>query len=290
MDFDEVILALSIGALPSTCKELIDEKPNWVDMIENVPAIQTYAFQMWLNKDTKELGVDVKLPDGDKLLSCNMVPPLFCVADYTELLEYEAWEDYNKNGNNPPPKSIFYFCGPKDEPYPNLSLRERYLYPPADNTEYPEVEKANIRAVCVQTLRGSMGSTFMKKAGTELAPYSFDFNLLHTTFKDKDNMGINKCYQQFMKVNIDPTERYVLSTPGGAKYRLHPWDSGFSNLTLCGDWTYTGYNYGCAEGATISGQLASYALIGYPQPANIFGYFFMHPDQEKNHPEIASRF
>jgi len=290
VDFDEVILALSIGALPSTCKELIAVKQNWVDMIENIPAIQTQAFQIWLNKPTKELGIDVKLAPGDNLLNCNWIPPVVCFGDYSELLKYEAWENYDEHGTNPVPKSIFYFCGPKDEPNPHLSNMERYQYPPFDNTTYTEIEFNKTVSVCAQSLRSAMGNTFMRKAGTELTPYGFDFDLLHTTFKNINNISYNKFNQQYVRANIDPTERYVLSIPGGIKHRLHPWESGFDNLTLCGDWTYTGYNYGCAEGACISGQLASYTLIGYPQPANIFGYYFLHPDQEKTTPIIGSKF
>jgi len=85
--------------------------------------------------------------------------------------------------------------------------------------------------------------------------------------------------QQFMKVNIDPPERYVLSPPGSAPHRLHAWEGQFSNVTLCGDWIYTGMNVGSIESAALSGALASFALTGLPQLENIQGYFFLHSEQ-----------
>jgi hypothetical protein len=69
---------------------------------------------------------------------------------------------------------------------------------------------------------------------------------------------------QFFRVNIDPGERYVLSVKGSTPYRLRSDDSGFSNLYLAGDWTYTCINAGCVEAATISALQTSRAICGYP--------------------------
>jgi uncharacterized protein with NAD-binding domain and iron-sulfur cluster len=56
------------------------------------------------------------------------------------------------------------------------------------------------------------------------------------------------------------------------KYRLEAWGSGFDNLTLAGDWIYTGLNVGSFEGAATSGKLASHALTGAPALDTIIGY------------------
>ena len=83
---------------------------------------------------------------------------------------------------------------------------------------------------------------------------SLDFDLL----VDPRNVGaegVQRFDSQFWRANIDPTERYVTTPPGSVRYRLEAWGSGFTNLTLAGDWIYTGLNVGSFEGATMSGKL-----------------------------------
>ena len=69
---------------------------------------------------------------------------------------------------------------------------------------------------------------------------------------------------QFFRVNIDPSELYV-SLPGTTAYRMPSGDSGFDNLFLAGDWTFTDINLGCIEAAVISGCMASRAICGQPE-------------------------
>jgi uncharacterized protein with NAD-binding domain and iron-sulfur cluster len=64
----------------------------------------------------------------------------------------------------------------------------------------------------------------------------------------------------------------VTSPPGSTQARLKAWGSGFANLTLAGDWIYTGLNVGSVEGAVMGGRLASFAVAGYPALAAITGY------------------
>ena len=76
---------------------------------------------------------------------------------------------------------------------------------------------------------------------------------------------------QFFRVNIDPSELYVLSLPGSAKNRLKSHDSDFDNLYLAGDWTLTDLNIGCIEATVISARMASRAICG--KPDHIYGAF-----------------
>jgi len=62
------------------------------------------------------------------------------------------------------------------------------------------------------------------------------------------------------------------SPPGSTACRLKAWGSGFTNLTLAGDWIYTGLNVGSFEGTVMSGKLASHALTGFPALDTIYGY------------------
>jgi predicted NAD/FAD-dependent oxidoreductase len=43
-------------------------------------------------------------------------------------------------------------------------------------------------------------------------------------------------------------------------------------LTICGDWTDTGFNSGCVETAVMSGRLAAHALARHPALEEIVGY------------------
>jgi uncharacterized protein with NAD-binding domain and iron-sulfur cluster len=77
---------------------------------------------------------------------------------------------------------------------------------------------------------------------------------------------------QFWTANVNPSDRYVLSLPGSAKYRISPLDNTYDNLTIAGDWTDCGHNAGCVEAAVMSGRLAAHALSGSPALEEIVGY------------------
>lgn len=80
-----------------------------------------------------------------------------------------------------------------------------------------------------------------------------------------------KVVSQFWRVNIDPTERYVLSVAGATKYRLRANESGLTNVVLAGDWTNNGLNAGCVEAAAMSGIQASNVIQGLPLDTGIDG-------------------
>ena len=65
---------------------------------------------------------------------------------------------------------------------------------------------------------------------------------------------------QYWRANSDPSERYVLSVKGSTRCRLESDKSGFDNLYLAGDWTYTGLNVGCVEAAVMSGMQAAQGI------------------------------
>ena len=132
-----------------------------------------------------------------------------------------------------------------------------------------------MKAQCIQYLQTSIG-TMLPNATVRANnpagdPMGLDFDLLVDT-RDGAAQGVQRFDSQFWRANIDPTERYVATPPGSVKYRLEAWASGFENLTLAGDWIYTGLNVGSFEGATMSGMLASHALSAYPPLKDIIGY------------------
>jgi hypothetical protein len=102
-----------------------------------------------------------------------------------------------------------------------------------------------------------------------------DYDLLTCFDENKAGSGIQRMNQSYIRANIDPTERYVLSVPGSGKYRLKAGESGFDGLILCGDWIDTSLNFGSAETSIMSGMLASNSIIGSPSLDQIIGYQFL---------------
>jgi hypothetical protein len=77
---------------------------------------------------------------------------------------------------------------------------------------------------------------------------------------------------QYWRANVNPSDRYVLHTPGSAEHRISPLDMTYDNLTVAGDWTYSGFHSGCVEGAVMSGLVAAHALSGLPALEDIIAY------------------
>jgi hypothetical protein len=90
-------------------------------------------------------------------------------------------------------------------------------------------------------------------------PDALDLSLLHAP---PTLSGIQRLAAQYLRVNMEPTERYVLSVPGSSKYRLEAGTSGFANLVLAGDLVRTVFNVGCIEAAVMGGLAAAGALSG----------------------------
>ncbi|MXU63911.1 NAD(P)-binding protein [Oceanomicrobium pacificus] len=235
-DFDEVILGISLGALPYLCKDLADNDPRWKRMFDKVKTDSTQSFQLWFKDSVEDLG----WPHGDSILTA-YADDLNTWADMTHLDPTEDWPEDNKPG------SIAYFCGPLADPD---------VIPPFTDHGYPARVKAEVVARC---------RDWMEKEGAFLFPKAYDAK---GKFKPsslcvpKGTKAADAWDAQYFRGNIDPNERYVLSAPGSTSARLRADESGFDNLWLAGDWTYTGINAGCVEAATMSGLRAAEGLTG----------------------------
>lgn len=229
-DFDMVILAASIGALPHIAKPLLDANPKLRLSCERVATCQTQALQLWNTQTTADLGW--KWPAGvteDPVLGA-FREPIDTWADMSDLIPREDWQP-------PDVKSIAYFCGPWVDANP---------IPPFTDHEFPSRELRRYQVVV---------DDFTKNWLPRLWP--------------SHQPTATRC--SYTRVNLDPTERYVLSVKGSVGYRLRAHQSGFDNVVLCGDWTYNGINAGCVEAAVMGGLWASNALCGVPAAKDIVG-------------------
>lgn len=241
-EFDQVVLGISVGALGTICKKLIDQKPRWADMVSNLATTRTQALQLWVDRPVQELGGPIVAPQTPPEalgpIATGYLAPLDTYSDMSQLLPAEDWP-------NPPPLSVAYFCGVMaDSAAPN------------DAKLATKRAKQDALTWTISQLQG-----LWSNAGTGA---NFKWDLLHVLHPAT---GQGRFDQQFWKANISPTERYVLSLPNTLQHRMEPGKSGYANLFLAGDWTKAPeVNVGAVEVAAMSGLAAASALSGIDIP------------------------
>jgi hypothetical protein len=161
------------------------------------------------------------------------------------------------------PSTTVYFCSVmRDPPGP----------PVDDDISYParRLEEARRDAV-----------SFLEGPGRLLWPGAYDkdhqfrWELLADGVTPPGEIaptGSDRFGTQYWRANVNPTDRYTLHTPGSTRYRISPLDMTYDNFTVAGDWTYSGFQSGCVEGAVMSGLVAAHALSGAPSLRDIIAY------------------
>lgn len=247
-DFDFVVLAVSIGAIPDVCSEILRRDRRWRAMCSNLKTVATQAMQLWTTPSLDELG----WRHGTITLT-GFVSPFDTWADMTHLLRVEDWK-------GPQPATVAYFCNVLDE----------RLVQAADPGS-PGFEQRVSASVHDQA------TTFIRESLHRLWPHvgagdEFAWEVLHD-HRTEPREGQARLAAQFLRANLNPTDRYVLCLPGTPQYRISPLDRTYDNLTIAGDWTSCGLNLGCVEAAIMSGMLAAHALSGsHPRLESIIGY------------------
>ncbi len=248
-DFDQIVLGISLAALPYLCPELIKANPKWDRMVANLATVQTQAAQAWFKASRQDLGLNIDAGEGNEPTIGGYVEPFDIYADMTHLLPREEWLP----GDGV--KQLTYWCN---------CLQDVYgAPPPGTDPNWPTVQQARVLGATANYLKNSVELIYPKLlAGNG----SVNWDLLADPL---NGVGEARLQSQYYRANIDPSERYVLSTAGTMQYRLKSWDSGFDNLYLAGDWTDCFLNSGCVEASVISGLMASQAICGFPQ--HIYG-------------------
>lgn len=92
-DYDQIVFAIALGAVPYICQDLLAESPDWRGMVENIPALQTQAMQLWFSRDMYELGWAEPLDPAKNELAISAT--YFCPpngnGNFPDLLKWEAW-------------------------------------------------------------------------------------------------------------------------------------------------------------------------------------------------------
>jgi uncharacterized protein with NAD-binding domain and iron-sulfur cluster len=242
-DFDAVVLAVGLGAIPNVASEIVERITPWSTMLKKVKTTATKALQLWLRADIRDLGWD------DASVNLTGVPgPFETWADMSQLIPDE---DPSEAGV----RSIAYFCSALQTP-PELPNRQ--------DTEYVEHYRSSVRddsLRCVDECIGHIWPNAVDENG-------FRYNLLLPAAED----GEGSIDSQYFSANVNPSDRYVLFVKGSCEFRISPLQTHIDNLTIAGDWTDCGLNVGCVEAAVMSGRLAAHAISLKPELSEIVGY------------------
>ncbi|RDH76010.1 FAD-dependent oxidoreductase [Mycolicibacterium moriokaense] len=245
VDFDHVVLAVSLGMVPVVAEELIADRPEWSEMTTHVSTVATQAFQLWLRPDEPALG----WPEPGVTVSAYL-RPFETWASMPQTLWAEDWPADDTPG------TVAYFCGSLDAAWPSDEDRAGYA-----------LKHAQAVAVDAADYIDTNIGLYFPQA---LAENGFAWDLLCGS---DGRRGTDALSTQHVSVNIDPSDRYVQSVPGSDEYRLRPDESGYDNLVLAGDWTDCGMNAGCIEAAVMSGLEAANVLLGRGRYHRIRGFY-----------------
>ncbi|MEM9778058.1 MAG: hypothetical protein AAF902_26010, partial [Chloroflexota bacterium] len=253
-DFDDVILGISLGALPYVAGKLIEQKPAWKTMVNSVKSVRTQAAQLWMIPSAYELGWQHM---GRPIVSYNE-GALNTWGDMSHLVGRECYL-YQANQY---PLSVAYFCGPmlETEPLPMTSVGP---YLPVD--QLPQAEAtAQVKKDTLAFLKNKIGLWPNAVEHCSDGCRDFKWDLL---FDGRETVarGESRFDSQYWRANLQPSERYVLSVPGSSQHRLPVYNKAdYANLYLAGDWVANHLNFGCVEAGVISGLLLSNAMTSYP--------------------------
>jgi uncharacterized protein with NAD-binding domain and iron-sulfur cluster len=235
--FDRLVLAIPGCALKEVGRELVEALPSWRDAVYGLRSVKTQAMQLWFSGSTADLGWTLPSP----VLSA-YAEPFDTWCDMSHLIPRERWRP--EDGV----QSVAYFCGA-------LGTASEL---PGEDGRCHATERARVRSGALRWLRESCGA---------LLPGAADAGGLRweRLVDPGGGVGEERLDAQYLRANVNPTDRYMLSVAGTTRLRLRADRTGLDNLVVAGDWTLNGLNVGSVEAATMSGLQAARALDGRPR-------------------------
>ena len=240
-DFDVAILAVPPPVQEQICAPLRRVDRRYAAMLEGANTVITQAAQLWLDRTPQQLGWKW---DSNSLMSM-YVEPIDTYCDMSHLLPCEHWPAEDRVHH------IAYFCG----------------VIPDDEAKDPAQAAESVTRYTREFLEQDAGR-FWPSIATQPDGTGFDWDRLVAT---QGVEGPERLSSQYLRVNHQPAERYVLTLADTVDARLWPSERRFENLVFAGDWTRNGFDAGCVEGAMTSGMLAAQAICGAPADDAIAG-------------------
>jgi uncharacterized protein with NAD-binding domain and iron-sulfur cluster len=202
---------------------------RWRAAVEALKTVPTQAMQLWLDKPAPELGG---------------VPAGAVVGGFTE--PHDTWADMPHlvaQEHVAGSKTVAYFCN---------VLADAPLPPRGQAAAWLAQQQELVRAQALRFLREDVKALWPNAVD----PLSgrFDWDRL---VAPNGAAGEARLDAQYLRANVEPSERYVLSVPGSSVHRIPPDDTDFPNLFAAGDWTACHLDVGCVEAAVISGMMAA---------------------------------
>ena len=269
VDFDQVVLAIPVGALGRICGDLVAHDARWRRMLNGDPAtatppvgtVRTLAVQLWLKRLSpaaararaaliRRTGWD---PARHQALTGGYAEPFDTWSDMSQLLPRESWPAAAAAG------SILYSCGPMPDaagPEPTDPL---YLI------QQSNLVRNEARPWLLQHW-GPLWPEFVTRPEPPAGQWG-------QVLVDPGIGAGDALDRQYFRANVDPSDRYVACFARTTKSRLPPDRTSFRNLVLAGDWVLNPVlSAGAAEPTISSGMAASRAISGYPR--TIYGERF----------------
>lgn len=236
VDFDQVLLGISVGALREVCRELVDDpgNPRFGAMTRAVGTLPTQAAQLWFERPSSIASAHVTIP---------FAGPYDTLANMSHLLVRER---------HPQPVSeLAYICAALDDAEAPPSF--------GADPEFVTRQRARAFANAQRWLSASAGAVWPNCVGRD----GFDWSRLADA---SGADGAERLKAQWFSTPANPSDRYVIAARGSTRYRLRADASGYANLTLAGDWTLTPLSIGCLEATVMSGVYAARALDPHVPP------------------------
>ncbi len=243
-DFDVVVFAMPVPMAAIVGRELMARNGAWKAMTEHLASTATQALQLWLRPSEPELG----WPFPGATVSA-YAHPFNTWASMDQLVPVECWSGSDR------PRTIAYFCGALDAPDA-----------PSAGPDFARTQAERVHTHALHFVEHELGHWLPGAVGPDGPRWDLFCGTDGAT-------GADALRTQFVRANVDPSDRYVQCAPGTDQYRLRADESGFDNLFLAGDWTDNGLNAGCIEAATLSGLQAANAIRGRARNHRIAGRY-----------------
>jgi uncharacterized protein with NAD-binding domain and iron-sulfur cluster len=239
--FELVVFGLPVSCVENVAPDLPAQSLRWKGAVQRLETVATQAMQLWLDTPASQLG---DAPEG--VVLSGYVEPFDTWADMPQLVPQEQVGS----------ATVAYFCNTfAATPPPARGAANKWL----------DDQYALVREQALRFLRRNVGALWPH--AVDPISHVFDWDRLIAPAGD---LGETRLDAQYLRANVEPSELYVLSVPGSARYRIPPDKTDFENLYAVGDWTACKLDAGCVEGAVISGTIAANAIHrGYGDPQDV---------------------